>query len=340
MDENRFFYVDDKVIPAHQLAASILDFSRSRDVNKHKLLRGTGIFNQDLVSDRKLSALQLLQLMGNAQSLTPGHDCGFLLGKRMFPGNYGAISNALMHSRNLADAFTVLAVLRSQICPFLDTKHYASQQRHYVLITDAIGCGERFQFIAELYCTALVSAVKLILGQRIPFQFNFPFPRPKYIQEYEVHLGHRLNFSQPAMSISFDKKWLASLCINRSDSLKRHALRQCKMVSMPSKGFIEAVRTTISKHSDCGLQKAAEKFCMSPATFKRKLKQHGYTFQQIHDEVGKQEAIYLLQVQQLSNEETAHLMQFSDIPNFRRSVKRWTGLTPSQLRTTTENPLY
>ncbi|MFT2091211.1 AraC family transcriptional regulator ligand-binding domain-containing protein [Paraglaciecola sp. 2405UD69-4] len=330
-----FYGIDDKVIPAYQLAASILDFSHSRAVNKHKLLRGTGIFSEDLVSDKKLSTHQLLQLMKNAQALTPGQDCGFLLGKRLFPGNYGAISNALMHSRNLTDGLRILMTYRSQICPFLDIKYYATPNSHCILISDAIGCHEQFKFIVELYCTALVAAVKLILGQRIPFQFNFPFPKPKYIQEYEVHLGHRLSFSQPVMSISFDKKWLEILGVNRSDSLKHHALRQCKQAQIPSQGFIEAVRLKISKHAEYGLIKVAEQFCMSPATFKRKLKQHGYSFQQIHDEVGKQKAIYLLQVQQLSNEETAHLMEFSDIPNFRRSVKRWTGLTPSQLRMTT-----
>ncbi|MEP4889311.1 MAG: AraC family transcriptional regulator ligand-binding domain-containing protein [Aliiglaciecola sp.] len=337
MAESDFYSIDDKVIPAYQLAASILDFCRSRGVNKHKLLRGTGIFDEDLVSDKTLSCQQLLQLMKNAESLTPGHDCTFLLGKRLFPGSYGAISNALMHTRNLTDGFRILASNRSQICPFLDLKHYSSQQHHYVLITDAIGSQEQFKFIAELYCTALVSSVKLILGQRIPFEFNFPFPRPKYIQEYEVHLGHRLNFSQPTMSIRLQKKWLDTFGLNPSDRLKHHALRQCKQALMPKKGFVEAVRWTLGKHAEYGLQNVAEQFSMSPATFKRKLKQHGYHFQQIHDEVGKQQAIYLLQMQQLSNEETAHLMQFSDIPNFRRSVKRWTGLTPSQLRMTIHN---
>lgn len=337
MDKLSFFSIDDKVIPAHQLAASLLDFSRSRQVNKHKVLRGTGIFNEDVISERKLSARQLLQLMSNARSLTPGNDCAFLLGKRLFPGTYGAVSNALTHSRNLADAFRILAQVRSQICPFLTVNRYTTENSQYWVITDAVGCEEQFQFVAELYCTALVSAVKLLLGQRIPFQFNFPFARPKYIQEYEVHLGHRLAFSQPVMSISFDKKWLSTRCVNHSDSLKWYALRQCRHVTMPKLGFLEAIRTVISQHHQYGLQKVAEHFAMSTSSFKRKLKQHGYSFQQLQNEVGKQQAIYLLQVQQLTNEESASMMQFSDIPNFRRSVKRWTGLTPSQLRLTTQS---
>ena len=68
------------------------------------------------------------------------------------------------------------------------------------------------------------------------------------------------------------------------------------------------------------------------ATFKRKLKQHGSSFQELQDQLRKQQAVYWLQLQGLNNEESAIKMEFSDIPNFRRAVKRWTGLTPSQLR--------
>lgn len=332
MPRRGFFCLEDKVIPAHQLAASLLDLTHSRQVNKHKLLRGTGVFNEDLKSDRKLSAKQLLQLLSNAQSLSPGNDCGFLLGTRLFPGNYGPISNALMHCRDLGEALRLLKVFRSQICPFLDSNRYSTDERHYWLVSESISCDKQLQFLVELYFSALVSATKLLCGHRVPFYFTFPFPRPKYIQEYEVYLGHRLSFSQPLLSISIDKKWLSTPCLQRSDSLKWHAIRQAKRNLMPRRGFLEAVRYELGQHSHMGLQQVAEGYAMSPATFKRKLSQHGWRFQQLQDELGKQYAIFLLQVQQLSNEQSAQLMQFSDIPNFRRSVKRWTGLTPSQLR--------
>ncbi|MCF2946829.1 AraC family transcriptional regulator [Paraglaciecola aquimarina] len=332
-----YFCIDDKSIPAHQLAASVLDFSHSRQVNKDKLLRGTGIFSQDLISDKKLSSQQLLKLLNNAQDLTPGNDSAFLLGNRLFPSNYGAISNALMHSRNLSDMLNVLAVLRSQICPFFSANAYTTAHRHYLLITDTVGCKNQLQFLCELYFSALVSATKLIFGQRIPFQFDFPFARPKYIQEYEVHLGHRLNFSQPMLSISFDKKCLSTPNQHSSENLKWHAIKQAKHLPMPKQGFLEAVRRHLTAQHNMGLQHIADLFDMSPATFKRKLKQHGVSFQQLQDELGKQQALFLLQIQQLSNEQSANLMHFNDISNFRRSVKRWTGLTPSQLRLTFKN---
>ena len=41
---------------------------------------------------------------------------------------------------------------------------------------------------------------------------------------------------------------------------------------------------------------------------------------------------YLYRVKGYSNEEVAAYLQFNDSTNFRRSFKRWTGLSPSALR--------
>lgn len=326
--------IDDKCIPAHQYAASLFDLVTSRSVNKHKLLRGTRIFQEDFRSDKMLSPQQLLQLTYNAKALTPGNDCSFQLGRRLFPGNYGAVSNALMYSKDFGEALALLAILRNQISPFLEGQAYSSQDKLYLLIKGSFGDPDLLQFLVEVYCSALVSTCKLLFENRIPFNFSFPFERPKYIQEYEENLGYRLAFSQPIFSISFDKKWLNTKCMHRSDGLKSYALKQAKMNSIPKLGFLEQVRKLLMKNRHLSLKQAATVFSMSPATFKRKLALHGKSFQQIQDELGKQYATYLLQMQHLSNEESASLMQFNDIPNFRRAVKRWTGQTPSQLRLT------
>jgi AraC-like DNA-binding protein len=208
---------------------------------------------------------------------------------------------------------------------------YRDKDQYHLVVNDALGCGKHWQFLVETYFTALVSASKLIFGTRLPIHFDFPFPRPAHIQEYETNLGFRLNFSQPLLRIRFDAKWLAAPSLQQSRSLKWHAIQQIKQ-HRPLRGFVEMVRDSLRYQRSQTLQETAILFTMSPATFKRKLHQHGVRFQQLQDELGKQQAIYLLQVKKLNNEDSANEMAFSDIANFRRAVKRWTGLTPKQLR--------
>ncbi|MDP5033088.1 MAG: AraC family transcriptional regulator ligand-binding domain-containing protein [Paraglaciecola sp.] len=333
MSRRQLVSLEDKFLPAHQLAASLIDLAMSRGVDKNRLLRGTRIFYQDIKGGTThLNTEQMLRLMANARSLVSGFDCSFQLGKRVFPGNYGAISNALLHCRNLQDALRVLRVHAQHICPFMHSYAYQDEQQYHLVIFDAVGCGEQWQFVLETYFSALVSATKLLLGHRIPFHFDFPFARPRYIQEYETNLGFRLNFSQSQLRIRFDLEWLKAPFAQQSQSLKRHALQHIRQHQPPYQGFIQAVRDSLWLKRQQTLQETALLFAMSPATFKRKLNQHGVRFQQIQDELGKQQALYLLQVQKRNNEDSASMMAFSDIPNFRRAVKRWTGLTPNQLR--------
>lgn len=324
--------LDDKYFPAHQLAASLIDLAISRGVDKNRLIRGTRIFYQDIkTGNSQLSAEQILRLIANAKSLVAGFDCAFQLGRRVFPGNYGAISNALMHCRNLQDALRLLSIYAQPICPFMHSYTYQDDQQYHMVFYDALGCGEHWQFIVETYFSALVGATKLLLGQRLPLHFDFPFARPRYIHEYETNLGLKLHFSQAQLRIRFDRHWLQAPFIQQSQSLKWHALQQIRQQPMVL-GFIQAVRNSVRHHRHQTLQETAGLFSMSPATFKRKLNQHGVRFQQLQDELGKQQAIYLLQIQKLNNEESANMMDFSDIPNFRRAVKRWTGYTPNELR--------
>jgi len=323
---------DDKFMGAHQLAASLLDIAHARGVDHHRLVRGTGIFIEDVKVAKQISAEQVFRLIENAQKLVPGYDCSFQLGRRLFPGSYGAVSEALMHARDMTDALRIVSRLKMQICPFVSCLSYCHNKQVYLLINDALGSGKNWQFIVECYLTALSSSLRLLCGHRIPLHFELPFPRPRYIQEYEENLGFRVQFDQPMLTVRFESKWLCTRFQQDSKTLRQYALLNATQSQVPQLAFIDAVRQRLRSHPHTSLQQAAEYFSMSPATLKRKLKLHGNSFQELHDDVRRQQAIYLIKHKGLNNEQSATQMAFSDVPNFRRAVKRWTGLTPSQLK--------
>ena len=80
------------------------------------------------------------------------------------------------------------------------------------------------------------------------------------------------------------------------------------------------------------LPELAEKLAISPATLKRKLKEFNTSYRQLSEEVWRNYALVLLSVHKANNEEAARQMGINDLPNFRRTVKRLTGKTPSELR--------
>ena len=71
-------YAQDKCIDSQLLAASIVAMFEYRQLNVDRLLKGTGIFKQDLqLIEHMISPLQLMSLIDNAIALWPGDDLAF-----------------------------------------------------------------------------------------------------------------------------------------------------------------------------------------------------------------------------------------------------------------------
>lgn len=80
------------------------------------------------------------------------------------------------------------------------------------------------------------------------------------------------------------------------------------------------------------LDDTAQHLGLSPATLKRRLAAEGTHFQAELDALRSHLAMLLFRFGGLDNDAVARRLGFHDVPNFRRSFKRWTGLTPSGLR--------
>ena len=71
---------------------------------------------------------------------------------------------------------------------------------------------------------------------------------------------------------------------------------------------------------------------MSESTLQRRLAKEGTRYQRLLDQVRYTLAREYLQQTALPVAEIGLLLGYSDAANFRRSFKRWSGITPSQLR--------
>ena len=72
----------------------------------------------------------------------------------------------------------------------------------------------------------------------------------------------------------------------------------------------------------------------TPRTLHRRLVEEGTSFRAILDEVRHLLAVEHLRARQFSLKEIAYLLGYSDLANFRRAFKRWTGAPPSRARET------
>ncbi|MBF1800480.1 AraC family transcriptional regulator [Alloalcanivorax profundimaris] len=75
-----------------------------------------------------------------------------------------------------------------------------------------------------------------------------------------------------------------------------------------------------------------EKLDMTPQTLRRRLKEGNTSYQEIKDSIRKDASVYYLSKPELSIDEIALLMGFSEASSFHRAFKKWTNQTPSAYR--------
>ena len=338
MSERRWYENDTKLIAAHGQPAALIDLARDRGIEVNRLLRGTAMFYGEILGgELRISPLQFYRLLDNARRLLGADDTSFLFGHRLFPGSYGAVSAALLNAGNLQQAIDTLVRYRQSLSPLLTPRVTLTDSRCFIHWIDSCGAGEAHRFLVEAWMGAFTGLCRWLSGERLPWRFHLSYPQPRYLEQYQVHLGEQLRFGAAVDVMEIPREWLYRPWPKASAAAwtvaQREAARELE-VSGYQGGILEVLHRYLlrQRRRPVSLEQVAAEFAMSPATLKRKLQKHGTHFQRLYDSVRLQVALYLLQVRGFSNEEVADYLAFHDATNFRRSFKRWTGLTPSAFR--------
>lgn len=333
-------FCTDKVIMAYELICAALDVALPRGANKHKVLRGTGIFEDAISPDIRINIKQYITLLENIQIQTKGNDISFLIG--------GALANTIAKRQIYAYADSDVELLnidnvlsqllnnvqfKWRLFPLIVFREFRIERRLLLVAETTVINTKLKQFVVEMAYATLYGLLKNTAGRRIPLAFTFRANRPRNIADFETHLGLNISFSMLTNSISLNTESLAMpLAIHQRDCPNKGSCIQG--ISDKAKSPIlltDYIRNAIYLN-DTGQAVSADKLNISAATLKRKLKEFGTSFRILSEEVQFHQAVVLLSLAQLSNEQAAHAMHISDLPNFRRTVKRLTGKTPSELR--------
>lgn len=338
---NSWYENDTPCIAAHQQPTVLIDMALTRGIDSHRLLRGAGFFYEDILHGKlRLTPRQCYQLMANSRRLMDSNDTSFLAGQRLFPGNGGPVSTALLNARDLQQALEFLVRYRPVLSPLLAPRLFVDQEFIYVYWQDACGAGEQLIFLVEMMSSALTALCRWLSGRKLPWQYYFAHPRPTYIEQYQVHLGENLHFASHMNAMVIARTEIHQPWPNASPSAALIAEREADNLmdaSSQADGFLQYVYQHLLSRiqSNPNLEQLAVELGMSSATLKRKLSKHGTTFQAIYDLVRKQLALYLLHREGWTSEQVANHLHFHDANNLRRAFKRWTGATPASL-----NPFF
>lgn len=327
-------------IPARQQPALALGYGRSRDADDADLLCDTGLV-AGLSPDGLVAPAQYLQQLSNTLRTLDGADTSFMLGQLLLPGHDGAASHALVQAPNLRALLQTLCRFHARLTPLLRPRFETWGDVALLYWIDAYGAPGIRPALVEMHMTAVVALCRWLGGERLPWRFCFNRGAPRHVEQHHVHLGTELRFGCQLDAMLLPAAWLDRPWPRASEMAARLAQQAAEQEESRAPGILAALYDYLLENVRMAptLERTAADFGVSPATFKRQLLRHHTHFQGELDGVRTHVALWLFQVERADNEEVARYLGFHDAANFRRSFKRWTGLTPGPIRAALDGEL-
>jgi AraC-like DNA-binding protein len=254
------------------------------------------------------------------------------LGLQMRASSHGFLGFAAMTAGTVREALELACRFASTRTSAIALQLYVEGDTASIAIEERTSLGAAREFVVLALITTLWQLGQGLTGQPLAGTGECAFPQPPFLVGHPA--ASRLTFDQPAHRLVFPASELA-LVLKTSDPVAMQLAReQCEreLATLIDASVAGRVRSALLAQGERALPEVARTLRMSTRTLKRKLAEHGTTFSTIRDDVRRQRALLLLDNRTLSIGEVAAQLGYSELPNFTRAFRKWTGKTPLAYR--------
>lgn len=278
-------------------------------------------------------------LLGLAAAALPDELLGFHLSKEVDLREAGLLYYVLASSSTFgqaldrAERYSIVTnegiALRRLVGPDAGICfHYVGVARHE----------DRHQI--EFWATVLIRMARQFTGTGLsPQRVLLTHQRCTGSNELELFLGCRIDFGADRDEVAFAAH-AADLPLVEADSyLHQILVGYCEEALAHRSRPAEALRTRVENaitpllpHGTARAGEVARALGMSQRTLSRRLAEEGATFAAVFDDLRSDLARHYLQNPALSISQIAWLLGFQEVSAFTHAFKRWTGQTPTRMR--------
>jgi AraC-like DNA-binding protein len=147
-----------------------------------------------------------------------------------------------------------------------------------------------------------------------------------------------VSYGHAELGLRFDARWLALPVVQNAQSLQeflREAPANLLVKYRDRSSVTERLRRLLRAqlHGELpSLEEVSRTLAMTPQTLRRRLCEEGRGYQTLKDELRRDAAIEHLARPDLTLEEIAARLGFSEASTFHRAFKKWTGVAPGEYR--------
>ena len=193
----------------------------------------------------------------------------------------------------------------------------------------------------EFCMFAVLRICRALTGQNlVPKHFSIAHHRSEGISEMARFVGTKVEFGADADEFDLNVDARGLPLIHADSYLNELLLKSCEAALADRKGEMSQLRTRVENaissllpHRRVLVEDVARSLGMSERTLARKLADEGLSFTEILHQLRRDLAIRYLDDRKLHVSKIAWLLGFQEVSAFTHAFKRWTGKTPSKMRT-------
>lgn len=333
---------DEKIYPAHKVAA-LLQTLAEEGVAPSEVLAGTGLTPERLRSaNTRVSYRQVQAAFLNAIRLTRDPASALHAGLRMRVTSYGMYGYALLSSQSHEDSRSFALKYHRVMGPVGDmecTEEEGDVVFLHVPLLSLDPDDDLYRYTLEFQLASHLTINRDLYGAGFRLSgLKLAYAAPEHAHQYQEVFGCPVHFGQARNEFRFDRRWMAEPMLYADPITNAMAREMCEKslaeLGKPGDMAAQVYRALIEQPGWFpNIDAMAQALHLHTRTLRRRLVAEGASYRDILAEVRMRLAIEYLQKTNMTNDEIATRLGYSEAANFRHAFARWTGCSPSDYRT-------
>lgn len=286
--------------------------------------------------ESRLSIPMLEKIVARARTLTGEPGLGYYLGLQMRISAHGYLGFAAMTASTLREAVELATRFAPTRSTALGLRLEEHDDRAHIVFEEHCSFGSAEDVVIVTLMVGFWRIGSSLTGRELTGDAELAFEEPPYASRFAGLMPGKIRFGAPVHRLVFPRSFLDLKLSMADPGALRLARDQCER-ELDRLGYqrslLTRVRALLDAESEAppSLDDLAARLGTSGRTLKRKLADEGTSYSDLVDGVLKARALALLR-SDLTVDEIAFRLGYSDAANFTRAFRRWTGKTPGAFR--------
>ena len=317
----------------------MIRLAQERGINVKEILLKAGLNEADLDNpDKWITFDQEISIYMQIIDLVKEPDFGLTLGCNYHIGHLGEWVMAVNCCPNGLEAWKTMFDLIDLVPVYFQYILEAKGNVTTFTLHEIMDWGNYRRFLHEAHAVGAYYIVCEIMREKVPLiEMRFAYSKPPYADEYKKIFNCPIVFDAEVTRAVFDTIYLKKNLPCSNILTKKLYEKECRQILQNLNLFATTAGRVrfalLSKNNELpDMKNLAKSLNMSSQTMRRRLAAEGVEYKSLSRKVREDKACALLTSTNLTMEEIADSLGYSDVANFYRAFKSWTGRTPLSYR--------